>query len=36
MTAPVDTLATTMNLLTARVTAMKQDLNAQHLGLTFH
>jgi hypothetical protein len=36
MTAPVETLATALNLPTARVTAMKQDLNAKNnLGLTF-
>jgi hypothetical protein len=36
ITAPVDTLATAMNLPATRVTAMKQDLNVQqNLGLTF-
>ena len=36
ITAPTDKLATAMNLPTARVTAMKQELNAKHsLGLTF-
>jgi hypothetical protein len=36
ITAPLEKLATTLNLPTARVTAMKQDLTTKHnLGLTF-